>query len=61
MKGYIINKDVLKCFDCGSKQIKLTNNFDIVDCTNCGEVNPVYVGFLSTQKQKKKLKRGNNA
>ena len=53
MKGYIINKDVLKCFDCGSKQIKLTNNFDIVDCTNCGEVNPVYVGFLSTQKQKK--------
>ena len=55
---HLINKNVLKCCDCGSKQIKLTNNFDIVECINCGEVNPIYIVFLSTQEQEKK--RGNN-
>ena len=48
--GYILNRK--------AKEIKLTNNFDIVECINCGEVNPIYIGFLSTQEQEKK--RGND-
>ena len=49
-----INKNVLKCCDCGSKQIKLTDHQDIVDCIYCGQVNPIYIGYLSIKEQKQK-------
>jgi len=46
-----INLDFLKCCDCGSTEIKPTNHKDIVDCINCGEVNPIYIFYNSTKEQ----------
>ena len=51
-----ININVLKCCDCGSRKIKLTNHKDIVDCVNCGQVNPIYIGFNSLKEQRKEKK-----
>jgi len=52
-----ININVLKCCDCGSNKIKLTDHKDIVDCVNCGQVNPIYIGFNSLKEQQRKEKQ----
>ena len=52
-----ININVLKCCDCGSRKIKLTDHKDIVDCVNCGQVNPIYIGFNSLKEQQRKEER----
>ena len=51
-----ININLLKCCDCGSRKIKLTDHKDIVDCVNCGQVNPIYIGFNSLKEQRKEKK-----